>query len=155
MSNRIPWGRFILLSHVLCVLLSNIHHASHGCSVGERAALMEIRSSLVRAGAATPRSWGRGGDCCLWERVNCSGGGGTRRVSRLHLSNLYDPSTVPSTHSGDPFWSFNMTVFSAFSELRFLDLSSSYLSSLGSDGMQSISFSVLHSTCHYHLVFAV
>ncbi|RLN12983.1 hypothetical protein C2845_PM09G06980 [Panicum miliaceum] len=82
MSNRIPWGRFILLSHVLCVLLSNIHHASHGCSVGERAALMEIRSSL-------------------------------------------------------DFWSFNVMVLSAFSELQFLDLSSNYPdpSSLGSDGL--------------------
>ena len=135
MSNRIPWGRFILLSHVLCVLLSNIHHASHGCSVGERAALMEIRSSLVRAGAATPRSWGRGGDCCSWERVNCSGSGGTRRVSHLDLSNLY---------YGGHYWSFNMTVFSAFSELQFLDLSSNYPRSLGSDGMKPISFSVLH-----------
>ncbi|KAG2605112.1 LRR receptor-like serine/threonine-protein kinase GHR1 isoform X2 [Panicum virgatum] len=126
MSNRIPWERFFLLSHVLCVLISNIHHASHGCSVEERAALMEIRSSLVRAGTAVPDSWGRGGDCCSWERVNCSGSGGTRRVSHLDLSNLY---------YGGHYWSFNMTVFSAFSELQFLDLSSNHPSSLGSDGL--------------------
>ncbi|KAG2605115.1 hypothetical protein PVAP13_4NG117300, partial [Panicum virgatum] len=104
---------------------------------------MEIRSSLVRAGAATPRSWGRGGDCCSWERINCSGGGGTRRVSRLHLSNLHDRSTIPSTHGGQPFWSLNTTVFSSFSELRFLDLSSNYPCSLMSDGLVGLDLTKL------------
>jgi hypothetical protein len=100
--------------------------------VEERAALMEIRSSLVNANATVPRSWGSGGDCCSWERVNCSGR--TQRVSHLYLSELYDISTVPSTHSGRLFWSFNTTVFSAFSELQFLDLSRNYPSSVMSDG---------------------
>ncbi|KAF8650572.1 hypothetical protein HU200_063949 [Digitaria exilis] len=139
MSYHIPWGRFFLFLHVLCVLLTNIHHTSYGCSVEERAALMELRSSLERANTTAPRSWGRGGDCCSWERVNCSGSGSARRVSHLYLSKLYDISTFPSTYTGRLFWSFNTTVFSAFSELQSLDLSSNSPSTLGSDGIQSTS----------------
>lgn len=131
MSYHIPWGRFFMFFHVLCVSLSSIHRTSQGCSMEERAALMEIRSSLGRANAKAPPSWGRTGDCCSWERVNCSGSGSARRVSHLFLSKLYNSST----HSGWSVWRFNATVFSAFTELEFLDLSGNYPSSLSSDGM--------------------
>nr|CAB3448455.1 unnamed protein product [Digitaria exilis]CAB3470228.1 unnamed protein product [Digitaria exilis] len=143
MSYHIPWGRFFLFLHVLCVLLTNIHHTSYGCSVEERAALMELRSSLERANTTAPRSWGRGGDCCSWERVNCSGSGSARRVSHLYLSKLYDISTFPSTYTGRLFWSFNTTVFSAFSELQSLDLSSNSPSTLGSDGLVGLNLTKL------------
>nr|CAB3467712.1 unnamed protein product [Digitaria exilis] len=102
---------------------------------------MELRSSLERANATAPRSWGRGGDCCSWERVNCSGS--ARRVSHLYLSKLYDIFTFPSTYGGRFFWSFNTTVFSAFSELQSLDLSSNYPSSLGSDGLVGLNLTKL------------
>ncbi|OEL25852.1 MDIS1-interacting receptor like kinase 1 [Dichanthelium oligosanthes] len=104
---------------------------------------MEIRSSLDRANATAPRSWGRGGDSCSWERVNCSGSGSSRRVSHLHLSSLYDISTVSSTHGGQLFWRFNTTVFSAFSELQFMDLSRNYPSSLGSNGLVGLNLTKL------------
>ncbi|CAL5052252.1 unnamed protein product [Urochloa decumbens] len=141
MGYHIPWRRFFLFLPVLCVSLSNIHHTSYACSVEERAALMEIRSSLERANTTAPRSWGRGGNCCSWERVNCSGSGRTRRVSHLYLSKLYDISTVP--HGSRLFWSFNTTVFSEFSELQFLDLSWNYPCSLMSDGLVGLKLTKL------------
>ncbi|CAN6214340.1 unnamed protein product [Urochloa humidicola] len=136
----LPWRRFFLFLPVLCASLSN---TSYACSVEERAALMEIRSSLVRANATAPRSWGRGGDCCSWERVNCSGSGRTRRVSHLYLSKLYDISTIPSADGDGYFWSFNTTVFSEFSELQFLDLSKNYPCSLMSDGLVGLKLTKL------------
>ncbi|KAJ1258357.1 hypothetical protein BS78_10G069100 [Paspalum vaginatum] len=142
MAYGIPLERFFLFWHVVCVFMSHVYQMSYGCSVEERAALMEIRSSLERANGMAPCSWGQGDDCCSWERVNCSGSGSTRRVSHLYLSNLC-VSTVPSTHSGICFWSFNTTVFSAFSELQFLDLSSNYPSSLGHDGLVGLNLTKL------------
>uniref|UniRef100_A0A0D9ZRL4 non-specific serine/threonine protein kinase n=1 Tax=Oryza glumipatula TaxID=40148 RepID=A0A0D9ZRL4_9ORYZ len=128
MGSRFPWGFFFLL--VLCLSHPDIYMPC-GCFVEERAALMDIGSSLTSSNSTAPRSWGRGNDCCLWERVKCSNI--TGRVSHLYFSNLYDVLKVPA--GGAMFWRFNTTVFSAFPELQFLDLSSIYLSSLGSDGL--------------------
>ncbi|XP_044326555.1 receptor-like protein 1 [Triticum aestivum] len=92
-------------------------HSSSGCFVEERAALLDIRSSLLRTRSMlAPVSWGEDGDdCCSWERVKCNNG--TQRVSHLNLSSVY------VTIDADDCWSLNLTVFSTFHELQYLDLS--------------------------------
>jgi Leucine-rich repeat (LRR) protein len=81
------------------------------------AALMEIHASLVRANfTKSPPPWGGAGDdCCSWKRVRCSNV--THRVSHIDLSGGW----AASPDSED--WSLNTTVFAAFPELQFLDLS--------------------------------
>ncbi|KAG8043726.1 hypothetical protein GUJ93_ZPchr0458g22337 [Zizania palustris] len=107
-----------------------------GCFVEEKEALMDIRASLTSAHAAAPPSWGRGDDCCSWERVNCSRS--TKRVTHLYLSKLYNNAKVPTPM----FWRFNTSIFSAFPELQFLDLSDNYPSSLGFDGIHTKSYNL-------------
>uniref|UniRef100_A0A0D3G0X5 non-specific serine/threonine protein kinase n=1 Tax=Oryza barthii TaxID=65489 RepID=A0A0D3G0X5_9ORYZ len=102
MGSRFPWGFFFLL--VLCLSHPDIYMPC-GCFVEERAALMDIGSSLTSSNSTAPRSWGRGDDCCLWERVKCSNI--TGRVSHLYFSNLYDVLKVPA--GGAMFWRFNTT----------------------------------------------
>jgi hypothetical protein len=118
--------------------------------VEERTALMDIGSSLTRSNGTAPRSWGRGDDCCLWERVNCSNI--TGRVSHLYFSNLYDSNEVLDAH-GHSFWRFDTTVFSSFPELQFLDLSMNNATFQSWDGKYeshgSIAFHVSHA-CMIH-----
>ncbi|VAH37932.1 unnamed protein product [Triticum turgidum subsp. durum] len=101
---------------------------SSGCFVEERAALLDIRSSLIRAHSPIALdSWGKDGDdCCSWERVKCNNT--TQRVSHLDLSSVYFTMDV------DDRWYLNFTVFSAFHELQYLDLSYNYQCSLSSEG---------------------
>jgi hypothetical protein len=104
-------------------------YMSSGCFTEERAALMDIKSSLTRANSMVVLdSWGQGDDCCVWELVVCENS--TRRISHLHLSGIYyPPISTPSDR-----WHLNLSVFSAFHELQFLDLSWNYPSSLSFDG---------------------
>ena len=93
----------------------------------ERAALMDIQSSLMRARSlGVTNSWGEDGDdCCSWERVKCNNT--TQRVSHLDLSYIF----VTSSHD---HWYLNSTVFSALHELQYLDLSYNYPCSLALEG---------------------
>ena len=125
MGSCLPWGS---LSLILLVLLQPMLHSSSACFVEERAALLDIRSSLVRAHSLSALdSWGEDGDdCCSWERVKCNNT--TQRVSHLDLSSVYFTMDV------DDRWYLNFTVFSAFHELQYLDLSYNYQCSLSSEG---------------------
>lgn len=93
---------------------------SCGCLQRERAALLELKSSLEHdwdgSYSKLLSSWTQGsGDCCGWPLVNCSDASG--RVTRLHLAKLGgDPDP------GNP-WNLNFSVFSTFAELEHLDLS--------------------------------
>ncbi|KAG8043727.1 hypothetical protein GUJ93_ZPchr0458g22493 [Zizania palustris] len=107
-----------------------------GCFVEEREALMDIRASLTRANATAPPSWGRGDDCCSWERVKCSSS--TRRVTHLYLSNLYECDYTKVLTGGAVPWRFNISIFSAFTDLQFLDLSSIWYLDLGSNGLAGL-----------------
>jgi hypothetical protein len=97
--------------------------------VEERAALLEIRSSLMRARSLeVPDSWGEDGDdCCSWDRVKCDNS--TQRVSHLDLRSVYIITDADSHRY------LNSTVFSVFHELQHLDLSGSYTFSLTLEGM--------------------
>jgi hypothetical protein len=112
------YSAMVTMLRILC-LLQFIFYMAVGCHVGERIALMRIRSLLVEANSQVPASWGRGDDCCSWERVGCNNG---TRVSDLNLGSLY----VPLLNSATGGWSWNMnnmTMFSPFHELQLLDLS--------------------------------
>uniref|UniRef100_A0A0E0DJ56 non-specific serine/threonine protein kinase n=1 Tax=Oryza meridionalis TaxID=40149 RepID=A0A0E0DJ56_9ORYZ len=124
MSWWLPWGSMAV---VVLSVLQPVIYMSCGCLVEERAALMDIRSSLIRAGSTenVPRSWGRAEDCCSWERVKCDNF--TRRVSQLNLSSISDVS-----------WNINSAAFSAFHELQFLDLSENSLSSFSFDAFRNL-----------------
>uniref|UniRef100_J3M208 Leucine-rich repeat-containing N-terminal plant-type domain-containing protein n=1 Tax=Oryza brachyantha TaxID=4533 RepID=J3M208_ORYBR len=126
-SSVVQWGFFFFFFFLVLCLTHPDMYMARGCFVEERAALMDIRSSLTSSNGTARRSWGPDGDCCSWERVNCSTS--TGRVSHLYFSNLYDSQA---------FWSFNTTVFSSFPELQFLDLSGIYPSSLNSDGLVGV-----------------
>ncbi|XBI95790.1 hypothetical protein VPH35_032178 [Triticum aestivum] len=99
MGSCLPWGS---LSLILLVLLQPMLHSSSACFVEERAALLDIRSSLPRAHSLSALdSWGEDGDdCCSWERVKCNNT--TQRVSRLNLSSIF------GTYSHD-HWYLNST----------------------------------------------
>ncbi|XP_037489718.1 receptor-like protein 1 [Triticum dicoccoides] len=101
---------------------------SSGCFVEERAALLDIQSSLMRAGSpGTLGSWAKDGDdCCSWERVKCNDT--TQRVSHLYLSSVY----VTNSHNR---WYLNSTMFSALRDLKYLDLSSNRPCSLAMEGL--------------------
>ncbi|GJN01535.1 hypothetical protein PR202_ga18809 [Eleusine coracana subsp. coracana] len=132
------WGSS--LSLLLCVLPFTLRmFSSSACFVEERSALMYIKSSLISVHAQMlPDSWGRGDDCCTWERVVCNNS--TRRISRLDLSWIYWSSSMSTA---DDRWYLNFTVFSAFHDLEFLDLSwnSPTLISLeGSDALTKLRY---------------
>ncbi|KAI4967982.1 hypothetical protein ZWY2020_006880 [Hordeum vulgare] len=121
MGSRLPWGS---LSLILVLLLQSKLHSSSGCFVEERAALLDIRSSLVRTGSpGTLDSWGKDDDddCCSWE-----------------LSHL-DLNFVSFTTDVDDRSYLNLTVFSAFHELQYLDISYNYPCSLSSEGLVGLS----------------
>ncbi|XP_048559602.1 receptor-like protein 56 [Triticum urartu] len=103
-------------------------HSSSGCFVEERAALLDIRSSLPRAHSLIALdSWGEDDDdCCSWERVRCNNT--TQRVSHLNLSSIF--GTYLHDH-----WYLNLTVLSALHELEYLDLSTNYPCSLAMEGL--------------------
>lgn len=124
MGSCFPWG---LVSLILFLLLQSMLHLSFGYFVEERAALLDIQSSLIRARSlVTLDSWGEDGDdCCSWEHVKCNNS--THRVSHLNLSYVY----VTTDADGDPYfegtdsdpffqrtdgdpWYFNIAVLSAF-----------------------------------------
>ncbi|XBI59481.1 hypothetical protein VPH35_040534 [Triticum aestivum] len=128
----LPWGS---LSLVTFLLLQSMVHLSSACSVEERAVLMDIRSSLRRAHSmVSPDLWGHDDDeCCSWKTVTCNNS--TRRVTHLDLSSVY-------VSEADNHWNLNLSVFSAFHELRYLDLSLNFPCSLsfeGTFGLQTLS----------------
>lgn len=127
MGSCLSWGSLSLI--VLFLLLHSMLHLSSGCFVEERAALMDIRSSLIRARSpGALDSWGKDGDdCCSWERVKCNHS--TQRVSHLNLVVVY---AMADAHD-DPRY-LNLTVFSAFHELEYLDLSYNNLRLLSLEG---------------------
>jgi hypothetical protein len=124
------WGRQQLVLLILCVLQPLLLPVSRSCFPEERAALMEIHASLVRANSSHTPSWGKRhsghDDCCSWERVTCNNV--TRRVSHLHLHSVYYNFFGPGA------WSLNTTIFAAFPELQFLDLSYNMPIPLSFDG---------------------
>ncbi|VAH53237.1 unnamed protein product [Triticum turgidum subsp. durum] len=126
MGSCLPWG--LVSSIVLFLSLQFMLHLSSGCFVEERAALLDIRSSLVRAHSLSALdSWGEDGDdCCSWERVKCNNT--TQRVSHLNLSSVCVTNSEGS-------WYANSTVFSALHDLQYLDLSYSYRCSLALEGL--------------------
>nr|XP_051229403.1 putative receptor-like protein 8 [Lolium perenne] len=126
MGSLSPWGHFSLVPFLL---LQFMLHVSYGCSVEERAALLEIRSSLMRAHSLeVPDSWRKDDyDCCSWKHVKCNNR--TQRVSHLDLSSVY------ATTEGDGHWFLNSTVFSVFHELQYLDLSYNSPCSLSLKGL--------------------
>ncbi|KAM3390686.1 hypothetical protein ACQJBY_012343 [Aegilops geniculata] len=129
MGSCVPWGS---LSLILLVLLQPMLHSSSGCFVEERAALLDIRSSLPGAHSLSALdSWGEDGDdCCSWERVKCNNT--TQRVSHLNLSFIFQ------TYSQD-HWYLNSMVFSTLHELEYLDLSYNYPCSLALEGLVGLS----------------
>uniref|UniRef100_A0A8I6XJP1 Leucine-rich repeat-containing N-terminal plant-type domain-containing protein n=1 Tax=Hordeum vulgare subsp. vulgare TaxID=112509 RepID=A0A8I6XJP1_HORVV len=132
MGSFLPWRSLSLT--VLFLLLQSKLHLSSGCFVEERAALLDIQSSLRRAHSLRSAldSWGQEvDDCCSWDLVKCNNG--TQRVSHLDLSLVYFPGDV------DDRWYLNLTVFSAFHELQYLDLSYNYQSSLSWEGLVGLS----------------
>lgn len=98
---------------------------SFGCPLEEYQALMEIRSSLLRDHGTSLPTWGRGRDCCSWERVRCNNSSG--RVSELILSNLSEYGPVPNGTHIDQLheWQLNFNILSSFHELQQLRLSGS------------------------------
>ncbi|KAF7011733.1 hypothetical protein CFC21_026012 [Triticum aestivum] len=131
MGSFLPWGSLILLF----LLLQSILHLSSGCLMEERAALMDIRSFLMRAHSLIALdSWRKDDDdCCSWELVKCNNE--TKRVSHLYLSGVYLSNlTIPDV----PQY-LNSTVFSAFHELQYLDLSSNSFRSLSLEGLVGLS----------------
>ncbi|KAG8043682.1 hypothetical protein GUJ93_ZPchr0458g22614 [Zizania palustris] len=136
MSNCFPFPWRVFFSLLLYVTHPDIRMTC-GCFAEEREALMDIRASLTLSNITAPPSWGRGDDCCSWERVKCSSN--TRRVSHLYFSSLYeydDYTKVPT--GGDTPWRLNISIFSAFTDLQFLDLSSIWYLDLGSNGLAGL-----------------
>ena len=138
MGCYLSWGCLFL---ILCVtVVHSMFPSSSGCFVEERAALMNISSSLVGAKSEVPSSWGHGDDCCSWERITCDNS--TRRILRLDLFLIYQ--SVP-TYGSDgsesvevmevPCWNLNLTIFSSFRELQLLDFSGNYACLQSFDGM--------------------
>uniref|UniRef100_A0A453D8F4 Leucine-rich repeat-containing N-terminal plant-type domain-containing protein n=1 Tax=Aegilops tauschii subsp. strangulata TaxID=200361 RepID=A0A453D8F4_AEGTS len=125
MGSFLPWRSWSLI--VLFLLLQSMLQLSSGCFVEERAALLDIQSSLIRAHSQISLdSWRKDDDdCCSWDLVKCNNS--TQRVSHLDLSLVYFPADV------DDRWYLNLTAFSAFHELRYLDLSYNYQCSLSSE----------------------
>lgn len=120
MSCYFSWRCLFL---VLCVLHS-MFWISFGSFMEERTAIMHIRTSLMRANSEVPNSWGRGDDCCSWERIRCNNS--TRRISHLDLSYIYQ--SIPTNEGGGSYsvlgcWNLSLTIFSSFHELQLLDLS--------------------------------
>ena len=116
MSCYFPIGTMLW---VLCVLQFMFHMAG-GCAIEERIALMRIRSSLLEANSEQIlASWGRGDDCCSWERVRCNN---STRVSGLNLDSVYQRKDHTIVPVGGPCWNLNLTIFSSFHELQQLDL---------------------------------
>lgn len=133
MGCYLSWGSLPL---ILCMFPAVLLLCSHGCFVEERAALMDIRSSLISANSMVVLdSWGRRDDCCSWERVACNNR--TQRISRLDLSFIGSTGT----------WYLNFTVFSAFHELQFLDLSWNYNSLISLEGMFLLQISYPYVFC--------
>ncbi|KAI5010250.1 hypothetical protein ZWY2020_012387 [Hordeum vulgare] len=130
MGSCLPWGSSSLIPFLL---LQFMLHLSSGCFVEERDALLDIQSSLIRAGSpGTLDSWRKdGGDCCSWERVKCNNS--TKRVSHLDLS------YASFTTSVDDRWNLNLMLFSAFHELECIDLSYNYPCSLSLEGLVRLS----------------
>jgi hypothetical protein len=93
---------------------------------------------LVRANSSHTPSWGKRhsghDDCCSWERVTCNNV--TRRVSHLHLHSVYYNFFGPGA------WSLNTTIFAAFPELQFLDLSYNMPIPLSFDGTYNALYSL-------------
>uniref|UniRef100_A0A453D8M8 Leucine-rich repeat-containing N-terminal plant-type domain-containing protein n=3 Tax=Aegilops tauschii subsp. strangulata TaxID=200361 RepID=A0A453D8M8_AEGTS len=131
MGSFLPWRSWSLI--VLFLLLQSMLQLSSGCFVEERAALLDIQSSLIRAHSQISLdSWRKDDDdCCSWDLVKCNNS--TQRVSHLDLSLVYFPADV------DDRWYLNLTAFSAFHELRYLDLSYNYQCSLSSEGLVGLS----------------
>ncbi|KAJ1264125.1 hypothetical protein BS78_09G238500 [Paspalum vaginatum] len=120
---------------ILCVLPQRMFPVARGCVAEERAALMQVRSSLLEATSM---------------RVTCSGGGdddaAVARVSALDLTSMYayEPQErsvvvgVAENNDGGCDWSLNLTVLSPLRELQLLDLSSSYACLQNLDGLQGL-----------------
>ncbi|KAL5988075.1 hypothetical protein ACLOJK_035838 [Asimina triloba] len=97
---------------------------SWGCTLEERGALLQLKSSLKEpAGSPFLASWGNGSDCCQWERVVCDNN--TKNIVQLSLSQVKVAIYSFNTSEILPFseWHLNLSLFNSFKQLRrlFLD----------------------------------
>uniref|UniRef100_A0A8N4IBM0 MDIS1-interacting receptor like kinase 2-like n=1 Tax=Elaeis guineensis var. tenera TaxID=51953 RepID=A0A8N4IBM0_ELAGV len=102
-----------LLWTLLIVVLCNCS-PKFGCPLEEYEALLKLKSSLLHYNNSSLSTWGRGRDCCLWERVSCNNS--TQQVSKLMLSSLLEYDQLQD-------WRLNFSIFSSFHELQQLNLS--------------------------------
>uniref|UniRef100_A0ACD5Y4V0 Uncharacterized protein n=1 Tax=Avena sativa TaxID=4498 RepID=A0ACD5Y4V0_AVESA len=95
---------------------------------------MEIRSLFISAESKVPDSWGHGDDCCSWEGITCDNG--TRQISRLKLSAVYQPIPIVVDFG---CWNMNLAIFSSFRELQLLDFSWNAARLQNFEGLQGLS----------------
>ncbi|XP_020081019.1 probable LRR receptor-like serine/threonine-protein kinase At4g36180 isoform X2 [Ananas comosus] len=118
-------GRALIIMRItlVIVIISMMMLSSKfgvGCPVEEYEALLELKASC---NGTSPPSWGKHRDCCLWERVVCDNN--TKQVTELHLYDLfwyYYPEGNEILYEAQS-WQLNLSIFSSFRELRYLDLS--------------------------------
>jgi len=129
-----------------------------GCIQKERNALLQIKTSLcdsydLDVDHYLPSWVDDGGECCDWERVNCSTT--TGHVTDLSLRNMMGS---PESSFGLYYdvcrrinWPLNVSVFLHFKELTSLNLSLNCLD----DGIMKIGiYHVLHCLTYYHIILA-
>lgn len=127
--------KFLLWALLLFVQI----HEHRACVEEERTGLLELKTFLKSHTNYTKPllpTWAdeTKGECCSWERVNCSAT--TGHVINLTLSyiNEFQSPTVETYVRGT--WFLNVSLLQPFKELRILDLSDNGISGwLGNEGM--------------------
>ena len=118
----------LLWALLLCVQI----HEHRACIEEERTGLLELKAFLKSHTNYTKPllpTWvyETKGECCSWERVNCSTT--TGHVINLTLSNI-------NTEQDYGTLFLNVSLLQSFKELRILDLSNNGISGwLGNEGM--------------------
>ena len=117
------------LSIFMIIPILMVRQTEGVCIEEERKALLEIKASLVDSyvshGNLPLPSWvdrgstggRRGGECCDWERVNCSTTSG--HITNLSLSSMMRMVDEDCTS----IWPLNVSLFLNFKNLRSHDLS--------------------------------
>ena len=137
----------ILLWTLLIVVLCN-YSPCFGCPLEEYETLIKLKSSILHNNKTSPHTWGKGRDCCLWERVTCTNN--TQQVSKLNLSSLLDLA----------YGQLNFSIFSSFHELRLLNLSNNAIGGLQSQTGQLFLSQLLYAISSaysflYHFVVII
>ncbi|KAJ9560569.1 hypothetical protein OSB04_005729 [Centaurea solstitialis] len=132
--SKMKYSWLLMITMIGSVMVSGIEG---GCIQEERNALLQIKTSLIDSyGLDVDHilpSWvDDGGECCDWERVNCSTT--TAHVTSISLKNVMNGGCKTN-------WPLNVSVFLHFKKLISLELSSSCLD----DGIVNTGFGrVLH-----------